>query len=147
MNHAVIVAMVVVITTFAVFMFHQLQPTSAGEADTSVPFTAIFDPAETLATIDAQALATGREQGAALFDRYQCVGCHADDGRALKKFEALGNKYDLVTLAAYLKRPNPPMPIFPLSDDDRHQLAIYLIDRYPGEELERSDAVPAEPAS
>ncbi len=134
MNHAVIVAMVVVITTFAVFMFHQLQPAPSAGTATTEPFTPLFSPSDSLTNLGAEQLSSARAQGLVLFERYQCIGCHADNGPALKKLEALGNKYDVTTLAAYLKRPNPPMPIFPLSDDDRQQLAIYLIDRYPGAE-------------
>ena len=92
----------------------------------------LFRAAETLAQLSERDLAAGREAGEALYNRYQCVGCHSDKGRSLKKLFALGNRYDLMSLEAYLKNPNPPMPIFPLSDEDRASLSIYLIDRYPG---------------
>ena len=97
------------------------------------PLPINFYSAETLAQFSATELATAFDAGEVLFNRYQCVGCHADEGRALKKLVALGNRYDIELLQAYLKRPNPPMPIFPLSDNDRRALALYLIQRYPGQ--------------
>jgi hypothetical protein len=35
------------------------------------------------------------------------------------------------SLMNYLKTPQPPMPVFPLSDFDRRDLAVFLLDRYP----------------
>lgn len=156
MKGAVFVAIIAVVTAFAIFMFQQMSPTQGGtEAENSEPFVPIFSPSDSLANLTESERIAARERGQAIYDRFQCMGCHADEGRALKKLEALGNKYDLESLAAYLKRPNPPMPVFPLSDEDRQQLAIFLIERYPGEELmledtgendKDSDAV-AEPTS
>ncbi len=91
-----------------------------------------FIASETLSVFSETDLTNHRKSGDSLFNRYQCIGCHADEGRALKKFEALGNKYNIESLADYLKRPNPPMPIFPLGDEQRRDLAVYLIERYPG---------------
>lgn len=96
-------------------------------------FEILFRADETLGQLTTEQLGAHIEAGRALFKRYQCIGCHADEGRSLRKFVALGNKYDVETLSAYLKRPNPPMPIFPLGDEERKDLSVYLIDRYPGE--------------
>lgn len=95
----------------------------------------LFLASETLASLTPEQLTAARQQGDELFRRYQCEGCHADSDQALKRYRALGNKYDIESLASYLSRPNPPMPIFPLTEQERSDLAVYLIDRYPGAEL------------
>jgi hypothetical protein len=33
-------------------------------------------------------------------------------------------------LTAYLRTPQPPMPVFPLSDEQRRDLAVYLLVTY-----------------
>ncbi len=91
-----------------------------------------FNAVETLAGIPDADLLEMTVEGEQLFNQFQCISCHADNGRALKKLENLGEKYDLVTLAAYLRRPTAPMPIFPFTDAQRTVVAAYLIQRYPG---------------
>ena len=98
------------------------------------PVVVGFNAKETLASIDAIQKAELIAEGGALYDRFQCIACHADDGRGLKLLENLGQKYNIEGIAKYLARPNPPMPIFPLSEDNRQALGVYLIDRYPGNE-------------
>ncbi len=117
----------------AVIWLVATRPERPEPSPTPEPFEIKYLAQETLSGIPPEELAVHRDAAFNLYRRYQCVGCHADEGKALKKFEALGNKYNVESLAAYLKRPNPPMPIFPLSDKDREDLAIYLIDRYPGQ--------------
>lgn len=129
-------AVILLVTAIAIFMFSQLKPAELEGENQTVPFVPLFSPSESLASLSDSELNSAREQGIAIYNRFQCIGCHVDEGRALKKLIALGNKYNVETLSAYLKRPNPPMPLFPLSDTERRQLAIYLIDRYPGEEIE-----------
>jgi mono/diheme cytochrome c family protein len=104
------------------------EPTAAAPP----PVVILFRAAESLAALSEERVSAGRTAGEALYNRYQCVGCHSDKGRSLKRLFALGNRYDLASLDVYLKSPTPPMPIFPLSDEDRANLSIYLIDRYPG---------------
>jgi len=73
-----------------------------------------------------------KSSGQVLYDQFQCVACHNDNGQGLKTLESLGLKYDVDTLSEYLKRPNPPMPQFPLDEGQREAVSVYLIDRYPG---------------
>ena len=70
--------------------------------------------------------------GKALYNQYQCIACHNDNGRGLKTLENLGLKYDVETLSEYLRRPNAPMPQFPFDEAQREALSVYLIDRYRG---------------
>jgi mono/diheme cytochrome c family protein len=126
---------ILAVTGFVIFLLSQLEPKSATpDAEPLAPVPITYTAAETLAAIDGEQRLASLAAGEALFKRHQCIGCHMDDSRALKRLHALGNKYNLPILEAYLKRPNPPMPVFPLSDAERRQLAIYLIDRYPGRE-------------
>lgn len=91
-----------------------------------------FDPKESLAVISEDDKSQMIEQGTALFTQFQCASCHADSGEGMKTLENIGKKYDLSTLAKYMERPNPPMPIFPLDEEQRTSLAFYLIDNYSG---------------
>jgi glucose/arabinose dehydrogenase len=95
-----------------------------------------FNVQASLADLNDAQIVEAQAAGEAVFNRYQCIGCHADQGRALKKLENLGNKYDVPALTEYLRRPTAPMPVFPLSDAQRESLAIYLLTRYPGENSE-----------
>ena len=91
-----------------------------------------FDARTTLSGLAAEDRDLLLEQGSKLYRQFQCVSCHADSRQALKTLENLGEKYDLQSLSAYLRRPNPPMPTFPFNDQQRRGLAAYLIDKYPG---------------
>ena len=84
------------------------------------------------ADLDAEALSSAKAAGEQVYNQFQCVGCHADNNSALKKLENLGEKYNIPELAGYFKKPTAPMPIFPLSDGQRENLAIYMLSRYPG---------------
>ena len=50
---------------------------------------------------------------------------HADP-----RLHALARRYDLDSLATYLAAPTPPMPAFPLSDTERRDLAVTLLQEY-----------------
>ncbi|MFT5690945.1 MAG: mono/diheme cytochrome c family protein [Oceanicoccus sp.] len=91
-----------------------------------------FDAEKTLATVDKEDRSRMSEQGSALFSQFQCASCHANVGDGMKALESIGQKYDLDTLAKYIERPNPPMPIFPLDEEQRQSLAVYLIESYSG---------------
>lgn len=96
---------------------------------TSAP---VYDIEQSLAGLDPTALLAAKQAGEQIYNQFQCVGCHADNNNALKKLENLGQKYDITGLAAYLKRPTAPMPVFPMSDEQRENLAVYMLSRYPG---------------
>ncbi|GAA5316412.1 MAG: hypothetical protein AseanaTS_16160 [Candidatus Pelagadaptatus aseana] len=68
--------------------------------------------------------------GKKVFDRHNCLQCHHlnDEGnRSGKSLQNLSARYQPDTLAAYLLIPNPPMPRFPLTADEREALAAYLL--------------------
>jgi glucose/arabinose dehydrogenase len=73
------------------------------------------------------------DQGRQLWSQHQCGSCHEKDGGAEtdRPLSALGRKYDLNALMTFLKTPQPPMPVFPLTEFERRDLSIFLLDRYP----------------
>lgn len=72
--------------------------------------------------------------GASLFERYGCGGCHVADQHNpdpnLIDLSTVALRYDAKRLADFFLAPNPPMPVFPLSDSERSALAAYLLDSY-----------------
>ena len=48
-----------------------------------------------------------------------------------KPLANLSKRYDRASLASYLRAPNPPMPAFPLSDEERSDLAAFLLASHP----------------
>jgi mono/diheme cytochrome c family protein len=85
-----------------------------------------------LAALDAAARNAVSEQGRALYGRYGCGNCHQParvGGRALRPLEQLPTRYDLDSLSAFFVAPTPPMPVFPLSPEERQALAVYLLTR------------------
>jgi glucose/arabinose dehydrogenase len=74
-------------------------------------------------------------RGADLYELHACAGCHeperALDGVVPKKLGSLADRYDLGSLSALLETPTPPMPVYPLSEGERRDLAVYLLTTYP----------------
>lgn len=83
-----------------------------------------------LQQLSDEQLQAASERGKFLFHRHGCLGCHqlnnlgADDGKALS---ALHERYTSESLAAYFLKPNPPMPQYFLSEAQRLDLAIFLL--------------------
>jgi glucose/arabinose dehydrogenase len=86
------------------------------------------------AGLDAATLAAMRARGAALWAEHRCAGCHvateATPG-AYKALEDLRARYGVDSLAAFLRTPQSPMPVFPLDDQQRRDLAVYLLEEHP----------------
>ena len=90
--------------------------------------TPIGDP---FAGLDGATRAAMRARGAELWNANTCAACHvatqATPG-AYKPLETLSARYTVDTLAAFLRTPQPPMPVFPFTDQQRRDLAVYLLD-------------------
>ena len=52
-------------------------------------------------------------------------------GGVFRATEGLQAKYTIDTLATFLRAPQPPMPAYPFSDDQRRELAIWLLASHP----------------
>lgn len=74
-------------------------------------------------------------QGEQRFQQYRCAGCHdprfAGGMRTIHPLNNLSARYTVQQLQAFLATPTPPMPVFPLSDDERQAVAVYLLTRHP----------------
>lgn len=91
-------------------------------------------PGDPFAGLDAATLAAMRARGAALWTEHRCVGCHvatqATPG-AYHPLEHLTARYGVESLAAFLRTPQPPMPVFPFDEQQRRDLAAYLLTEHP----------------
>ena len=74
----------------------------------------------------ARATATG----SALWAANDCARCHLPHEGAQETYrplEGLAAKYGIDSLATFLRTPQPPMPAYPFSDEQRRELAIWLL--------------------
>lgn len=117
----------------AIYRVHPLAEgeTSRAAAPAAVPSRAAA--ADPLAELSSAERAAARHRGAALYETHRCARCHeperADPGVVAVRLapERLAGKYDLASLGAYLLAPTPPMPVFPLGEDERRDLAVFLL--------------------
>jgi glucose/arabinose dehydrogenase len=101
-----------------------------------VPGRAVRERARPLPTANGPDLAEERGvRGAALFAEHQCAQCHEVDaappGVIPTPLRALQGRYGLWDMAKYLAAPTPPMPVAPLSEEERIDLAVYVLRSYP----------------
>lgn len=99
-------------------------PTPAGQPSRALRAAGEMDP-----RLHAVALQQGRQ----LWEHHGCGSCH-DEGASREHHRPLRDlrrKYDLASLMQYLQAPQPPMPLVPLSDWERRDLSIFVLDRYP----------------
>ncbi len=80
--------------------------------------------------------AKGRsEHGETLFEENGCWRCHivgrTQAGVVAVPLAKLSQRFSIDELAAYLAAPTPPMPVFPLTDEERFDLAVYLLGSRP----------------
>ena len=74
----------------------------------------------------ARATATG----SALWAANDCARCHVrqeGSSETYRPLEGLASKYGVDSLATFLRTPQPPMPAYPFSDEERRALAIWLL--------------------
>jgi mono/diheme cytochrome c family protein len=88
------------------------------------------DPLAGLSAAQIEAASAG---GAALWKDNGCASCHVGEQAAPNAYRplmAIASKYTIDSLIAYLHTPTPPMPAFPLTDEQRRDLAVYLMTTY-----------------
>ena len=70
-------------------------------------------------------------RGARLYAANRCASCHevgaAAPGVVARPLVGLAQRYTPAALADYLRAPTPPMPTFPLSAEERADLATFLL--------------------
>ena len=67
-------------------------------------------------------------RGEALYQRYQCRSCH-EYGANPKRLEGLADRLGYGAVIDTLAAPKSPMPLFPLSESQRRELAVFLLTR------------------
>jgi glucose/arabinose dehydrogenase len=82
---------------------------------------------DSLGGIDAAELAAAGQRATELMNRHACAGCHAPGTPIGAKLATLGERYTVETLTDYFITPTAPMPIFPLTPEDRRALALHLL--------------------
>jgi glucose/arabinose dehydrogenase len=89
-----------------------------------------YDREETLGALAPEERERLAEIGSKIFRQDPCLTCHGDAAINHIPLEDIGGKYNIQTLSEMFKRPTPPMPLFPYTDDDRRALSVYLIENY-----------------
>lgn len=70
--------------------------------------------------------------GEALWADNDCAGCHlpGQTNTPPALLAGLNADYDVASLQQFLLTPQPPMPLYPFTDDERATLASYLLSRF-----------------
>ena len=101
---------------------------SATEDVTTAAMVAKADPLASFTGEEIEALASA---GAELYAQNACSTCHeaskAPAGVAVTPLSNLTARYDLDALKALFETPPSPMPIVPLSDEEKRALGVYLL--------------------
>jgi len=73
-------------------------------------------------------------RGEAHWGALGCAGCHvaeqAGPGVVSVPLQELASRHDLAGLTAFLAAPTPPMPAVALAENERGDLAVYLLERF-----------------
>jgi hypothetical protein len=92
------------------------------------------DGADPLAGLDVALRRARAARGLAHWEALGCAGCHvpeqATPGVVPVVLRELGRRHDLAGMTGFLATPTPPMPAVALDEDDRGDLAVYVLDRF-----------------
>ncbi|MCG8589008.1 MAG: PQQ-dependent sugar dehydrogenase [Proteobacteria bacterium] len=95
--------------------------------------TASAAASDPLASLSPAERLESAARGADAYAAHDCASCHeaAKAAPGVVPFELveLQKRYDLASLAAFFEAPTPPMPAFPLSENERNDLAVFLLAR------------------
>ena len=84
-------------------------------------------PPAWLAAADLEAMA---ERGADLYGYYGCRSCH-EEGQNPVSLAGLSQRLGYEAVIEVLRAPQSPMPVFPLSEAEQRELAVFLLTRTP----------------
>jgi glucose/arabinose dehydrogenase len=92
-------------------------------------------PSAPLAGMPAAEREVRVSRGAALYEKYFCAQCHeglrAKEGVIVVPLQGLSARHGVEDLVAFLEAPTPPMPALELDEDQRRDLAVYLLSAHP----------------
>ena len=105
------------------------ETTSSQEGPSPVRKAKRSDP---LAPIPEEDRLFAFKEGQALWNEFNCASCHVEGAGPgpIKPLESLSSRYDLSALENFLRVPQPPMPTYPMSEEDRRKLSVYLFSRF-----------------
>jgi glucose/arabinose dehydrogenase len=108
---------------------------AGGQAPVAAKAAADVAVGDPLAALPAEQRRSAASSGAQLWDDNGCAACHVAGkqakGETYKPIEGMAKKHTLDSLVAFLAAPQPPMPLFPLSDAERRDVAVYVLETYP----------------
>ncbi len=71
-------------------------------------------------------MTTMTDQGNELYPRHQCRSCH-EEGENPKGLENLRERLGYAAVIDVLAAPPSPMPLFPLTESEQRELAVFLL--------------------
>jgi glucose/arabinose dehydrogenase len=118
---------------YAGLIFRVSAAGSRSAAPTPLPeASAAEDP---LAGVPAEEIRARAERGAVLYEAHACASCHdaerAEPGVIPVVLAGTATTYDLDGLTDFFLTPTPPMPAFPLSPEERRDLAVHVLSTFP----------------
>jgi len=92
-------------------------------------------PADPLAALPPEQRELRAARGRGLYESLGCAGCHeparAAPGVVPRPLAGLGRRHSLAGLTRFLAAPTPPMPPVALGEEERGDLAVFLLVAYP----------------
>ena len=67
-------------------------------------------------------------QGEALYQQYDCSRCH-ESGDGTASLQNLAERLGYEAVIETVRAPQAPMPVYPLSEEEQRQLAVFLLQR------------------
>lgn len=118
-----------------IYRVHRGTPSAAAAgAPRPVPAPSRVARGTRLEDLDPTARRALEVDGEALFARHACGSCHlsaeAAPGVVVHPLTDLSARYGVDQLTRFLETPTPPMPVFPLAEDERRALAVHLLSRF-----------------
>ncbi|MDG1772778.1 MAG: PQQ-dependent sugar dehydrogenase [Oceanicoccus sp.] len=102
-------------------------------AKIAAPVTVTIDPEQALAIYSDEQRQSLQQQGERLYQQYGCGNCHdperATPMRPVRPLKDLAQRYTVTEIADFFLAPTPPMPVFPLNEQQREALSVYLYPR------------------
>jgi len=88
--------------------------------------------ADPLAALSPAARASAARRGEQLWNDNDCARCHVrgEAGAKPRPLASLAARYTIDSLVSFLAAPQPPMPLYDLTAEQRRDLAVFLLERW-----------------
>jgi mono/diheme cytochrome c family protein len=75
-------------------------------------------------------VAAYKTSGEQLYEKFRCQTCHNPDyAKGNMNLTTANQRLQYVDVIERLTKPRAPMPVFPLSEEDKRGLAVWLLDQ------------------